>query len=441
MPWSFTHRYVFASASEPPASAISPTSHGIARSFMATLLNLSSHLGRRGPSPATACGAHHEISVLDPAKEPDRRGPILRFDLLGVGDDDRPDASQLGDRVGVVVDAEVVIHAWLADGRHQERRGLLAALVASGRLPCFQRQEEAFREVPSLAAVPAERAGHRRDHVRADQHVTGDRKLVALLVTAPRNALGPGVAEGALAVEPVHLTDLSLAVLPEESAQRHIDRHTLRKERQPLPAEIGVHARLRGDRSTRRNPRHEAADVGPCRSDGDAERARLPIARRDGEGVKINHLFKLYHGGAREPARLLMIRPGLILYPRAHGRSRARRSLRGREPRRAHPRPARVIEHIGILTADEIGRIRGRALRRDAGGRLSHLRSRTRSARIRDITAETMIVGGRIVHERRRPGARRRPPAWAIAFAARADITCCPHRAPRPRARSHSPPT
>src|SRR5882724_12651629 len=413
MPWSFTHRYVFASASEPPASTISPTSHGIARSFMATLLNLSSHLGRRGPGPATACGAHHEISVLDPAKEPDRHGPILRFDLLGVGDDDRPDASQLGDRVGVVVDAEVVIHAWLADGRYQERRGLLAALVASGRLPCFERQEEALREVPSLAAVRAERAGHRRDHVRANQHVTGDRKLVALLVTAPRNAIGPGVAEGALAVEPVHLTDLPLAVLPEESAQRHIDRHTLRKERQPLPAEIGVHARLRGDRSTRRNPRHEAADVGPCRSDGDAERARLPIARRDGEGVKINHLFKLYHGGAREPARLLMIRPGLILYLRVHGRSRARRSLRGREPRRAHPRPA-----LGDRAHRYPHRGRDRA----------HPRTRTAPRRWRAPISPSKED-------------QKRADPWAIAFAARADTTCCPHRAPRPRARSHSPPT
>src|SRR4030095_3519306 len=112
MPWSFTQRYVFASAAEPIASATSPTRPGSARSFMAILL-----------------------SRLDPAKEPESRGTVFGFDLLGVRHDDRPDAPQLGHGLGVIVDAEVVVHARLSDRRHQERRRLLGALVTAGGLP------------------------------------------------------------------------------------------------------------------------------------------------------------------------------------------------------------------------------------------------------------------------------------------------------------------
>src|SRR3989441_11146802 len=63
---------------------------------MATLLSSWSH--------------HFDMSVLHPAKELDGRGTVFGFDLLGVSDDDLPDAPQLGDRIGVVVDAQVVVH-------------------------------------------------------------------------------------------------------------------------------------------------------------------------------------------------------------------------------------------------------------------------------------------------------------------------------------------
>ena len=122
------------------------------------------------------------------------------------------------------------------------------------------------------------------------------------------------MAERALAVQPVHLTDLALAVLPEERAQGDVDGHALGDERQPLAPEIGVDACLGGDGPARRDPWHEAADVGARGGDGNTERAGPAIARSDGKGVKIDHLFKFYHGGAHEPARLLMTRPDLVLY-------------------------------------------------------------------------------------------------------------------------------
>src|SRR5207249_7339830 len=200
---------------KPVDSATSPTSHGIARSFIATLLG--------------ACNV--EMSMLDPAKEPDSRGAEFAFDLLGVRDDDRPDAPEFGDRVGVVVDAEIVIHAWLADGRHQQRGRLLAALVAAGRLSGFERHEQALGEITPLAVTRAKGPGHRRDDVGTGQHVAGDRELVGLLVTAPRHAARPGVAERALTVEPVYLTKLAVTVFSKQGAQRDNDRHPLGHER------------------------------------------------------------------------------------------------------------------------------------------------------------------------------------------------------------------
>src|SRR5262245_13819122 len=135
MPCSFTHRYVFASAGEPIASAMSPTRHGIAQSFMAILLGSLSQPGRRDPDrPARAFAE----SILHPAEEPERSGAVFALDLLGVGNDDGPDTPKLADRVGVIVDADVVIPPRLTDGGHQERGRLLAALVAAGGLARFE---------------------------------------------------------------------------------------------------------------------------------------------------------------------------------------------------------------------------------------------------------------------------------------------------------------
>jgi hypothetical protein len=89
------------------------------------------------------------------------------------------------------------------------------------------------------------------------------------------------VAEGALAVETVNLTDVALTVFAKERAQCDIDRDPLGEERQPLAAEIGVDACLRGDGSARRDPGHQAADVGSRGGHGDSEGAGLAVARRD----------------------------------------------------------------------------------------------------------------------------------------------------------------
>src|SRR2546426_10216573 len=80
-----------------------------------------------------------------------------------------------------------------------------------------------------------------------------------------------------------------MTALSEEGTQRDVDRHTLGEQRQPLTPELGVYARRGGDRPARRDPRHEAADVGP---------------RCDREGMEINHLFNSYHGVSVNPPDL-----------------------------------------------------------------------------------------------------------------------------------------
>src|SRR5215470_13359243 len=164
---------------------------------------------RRAPESRGA--SWRSSSVLDPAEEPERRGTVFGFHLLGVRHDDAPDTPQLGDRVRVIVDAEVVVHARLPERGHEQRRRLLAPLVATRRLPRLERHEQPLGQIPALTVAGAKRIRHCRDHVGAGQHVARDRELVGLLVAAPRYAAGPGVAEGALAVEPVYLAHVALA--------------------------------------------------------------------------------------------------------------------------------------------------------------------------------------------------------------------------------------
>src|SRR5262249_56837411 len=90
---------------------------------------------------------------------------------------------------------------------------LLPRLAPPRGWPRLERHEQALGQILSLTVARAKRPSHRRDDVGPDQHVAGDRELLGLLVTAPRHAARSGVAEGALAVQPMHLTDVALAIL------------------------------------------------------------------------------------------------------------------------------------------------------------------------------------------------------------------------------------
>src|SRR5262249_59971222 len=89
--------------------------------------------------------------MLDPAEEPERRGAVFGFDLLGVLDDHRPDAPELRDWIGVIVDAKVVVHARLAEGGHEQGPPLLSPPVTPRPPP----RPPAPEETPGQAPLPA----------------------------------------------------------------------------------------------------------------------------------------------------------------------------------------------------------------------------------------------------------------------------------------------
>ena len=99
-------------------------------------------------------------------------------------------ARQLGQRIGVVVDAQVVERIVLAVV-DQQRRRLRAALVAAGRLAGPHGRQQAPREGQrALGLVGADRLGQ---HGRPGQHVAGDGVGLAQLMAAPVDAGGTRV--------------------------------------------------------------------------------------------------------------------------------------------------------------------------------------------------------------------------------------------------------
>ena len=111
-----------------------------------------------------------------------------RGELVGVVQVEQP--VELGERLGVVVDAQVDARApRLAGGRDDEqRRGLAPAHVAAVRLGRVQRREQAAGE---RAGRRLEGVRHRRPDLRPGHHVR--------LRAEPLAALVPGEGDAALA--------------------------------------------------------------------------------------------------------------------------------------------------------------------------------------------------------------------------------------------------
>ena len=148
----------------------------------------------------------HALGHRWPAR---RRGGVealdFRLDLRPIGHARRPRArgqagdeglvalealdvqpQQFGQRFGVIVDAQVEKRVCLG-GADQQRRRLLAALVAARGLAGLHRRDQSFGEGQIAARV----VGLRRilDHLGAGQHVARDRKAVAGDLPAPLDAL------------------------------------------------------------------------------------------------------------------------------------------------------------------------------------------------------------------------------------------------------------
>ena len=92
---------------------------------------------------------------------------------------------EFGKRIGMVVDAQIEIGPFLL-AMDQQRRRLLAALVAAGGFAGLHRRDQPLRK----RQVGVGDIGLRGvvEHGGARQHVAGNRKAVALDMSAPVDA-------------------------------------------------------------------------------------------------------------------------------------------------------------------------------------------------------------------------------------------------------------
>ena len=106
------------------------------------------------------------------------------------------EAREFGKRIGVVVDAQIELRP-LVVAVDQERRRLLAALVAAGGLAGSHRRDQPLREWQVFARDIAR--GRIVQHPGAGQHVAGDREAGVLDVPAPVDAFASGMGGDAAA--------------------------------------------------------------------------------------------------------------------------------------------------------------------------------------------------------------------------------------------------
>ena len=108
--------------------------------------------------------------------------PALAADLF--------EAFEFTERIAVIIDPQVEIRPFVV-AVDQQRRRLLAALVAACGLAGAHRRDQALRERQSFICD----VGRRRivQHAGAGEHVAGYRKTFALDVPAPIDAFGAGI--------------------------------------------------------------------------------------------------------------------------------------------------------------------------------------------------------------------------------------------------------
>ena len=167
------------------------------------------------------------------------------------------EASELGERIGVIVDPDVEQRPVLIAVDEQRRR-LLPTLVAAGLLGCLHGRHQPLRQ-RQLASRLVGR-GHGLEHVRARQDVARHRIGLLDQMAAPFLALRTRVrGEPAHAVHEVHLADLLLLVGGDQQAHGIGGRGPGRQQRQPTRAVAAVDPGLAGDGAD------AGADVGHAR--------------------------------------------------------------------------------------------------------------------------------------------------------------------------------
>ena len=292
------------------------------------------HDARPGPPPPrrrSATNASTRRSISSRLEQADR------IVAAGQAGDERLEAleallvqaAQLGQRLFVVVDAEVEARVVLVAVDAQRRR-LLAALVAAGALAGLHRRDQSLGERQAGAGGIG---GDRRvEHVGAGEHVAGDAEVLVHAMAAPLDALLAGVGRGASPCA----DHVQLALRPALVGVGQPGDDFFRRDAVGEQVDAGrtverIHQRLRRQRADRA-PRVDAerADGEEAARDGDAE-AAVGVAGDDRPG----HGDAAPAGSARGRGRRAA--PRAARRARSAGGSSCRRRRRSRRARCGSP--------------------------------------------------------------------------------------------------------
>src|SRR3954471_10432127 len=179
--------------------------------------------------------------------------------------------AQLDERLGVVVDADVEKGIVLGRG-HEQRRRLLAALVAAGGVARRERGDETFAE---CASGLSEGFCCCLEDCRTGQHVARHGKCLSGELSAPIDAcLARMRRDCAVAIDKVKLTVIPAFVLADDA------RHDLRSGNTLGEQIQGFRTIVRIDEGLGADDADAGAPMGAVRADGEE-----PAGHRDAEGA------------------------------------------------------------------------------------------------------------------------------------------------------------
>jgi hypothetical protein len=193
------------------------------------------------------------------------------------------EAGELGERIDVVVDAQVELRPWIVAVDH-ERCRLPAALVAAGGLTRLHRGDQP----DGKRQVGVGRIGRRHvvEDARAGEHVAGNRKVFALAMSAPADT---GCArmrgDAAMSVHHVNLAVIASVVRREQDPDHVCGRNFVAQQAKSVDTVERIEQGLGGDRPDPGfDERHTGAHGEEFRRDRDAAPSGLPVAGDDRPG-------------------------------------------------------------------------------------------------------------------------------------------------------------
>ncbi len=197
------------------------------------------------------------------------------------GDTVKP--AKLRQWLGVIVDPDIDLRIGLI--QHDfDGGGLLAALVSTDTLTGVERRQKSLAQRQAFGSEETLQRG--LHHLRASQHVAGDRDALAAHCSGPGDAVRSGVlSDAAGGIKDVQLPARLPRISRDKPVQGLIGAHVLRQERQSIDTEQGVGGGLgRQGALTGQDMRTERANRKSAGGDGDAKGTGLGIMRENGPG-------------------------------------------------------------------------------------------------------------------------------------------------------------